>query len=197
MDIEFETGLLKVTDDSISLQWDGNNVSMYRWQIGEVNIETFKSLRLDPVQYGFRLALLSIVPLIISLFVNQPILTLLFPVMILLAVIIVFGEIILGGLLGINIIYSVLLSVLGTEQTLVTVQNTSGNNLEFYITHNEKNKALSIADLYKPKEAEKKIVQPSEKGSELTDLERLFQLKERGIITEDEFEKKKAKILDI
>jgi hypothetical protein len=197
MDINFKTGLLKVTDDSISLQWNGNNVSMYRWQIGKVDVVTSKELNHQPFIYGFRLGGISIGFVILTFIFKSHLFEWVSLISVILAIIIVFGDLILG-LFGINIIHNILLNFLGQNSTKVRIQNTSGQDIEFYILPSEKTKARSIVDLRIEKYIdEKPKTDDTTNHDAISQIEKLYSLKEKGIITEEEFEKKKSKLLDI
>lgn len=192
-DIKFETGLLKVTDDSISLQWEGNNVSMFRWQIGKVNVNTSKELKHDTLIYGFRLAAISIGLMILTFVFESNMFSWLSLISMISALIIVFGSLILP-LFGLYTIDYILLNIIGREYTIAKVHNTSGQDIEFYILPEEKVKAKSISDL----RIEKKPNEGKSKNDDtVSQLEQLHSLKEKGIITEVDFEKKKNQLLGI
>lgn len=195
MDIKFKTGLLKVEEDSISLQWNGNSVSMYRWQIGQVDIITSKELQHKAYVYGFRLGLLGIGLMILTFILQSHLFEWLSAISTITGCLIVFGDLILG-LFGVNIVHDTLLIILGQEVTQVRVQNTSGQNIEFYILKNEISKAKSIADLrIEKQEIKNQNNEPIQNSDSFEQLEKLHGLMEKGIITESEFQKKKEELL--
>ena len=193
MDIQFETGLLKVDEDSISLQWDGNNVSMYRWQIGKVDVVTSKELKHQPWIYGFRLGAISIIPFILAFVVDSSTMSWIAAIMMIVAVFIFFGDLVLAGLFGIEIVRSMLMNIVGREFTEVRIQNTDGQDINFYILEEEKSKARSIADLRKEKAVQ--IKEPIQQENTISQIEKLHELKEKGVITEEEFNRKKSELL--
>lgn len=198
MDINFKTGLLKVTEDSISLKWPGNNVSMFRWQIGKVDIQTSKELDKNVWVYGFRLGAIGLILVIFGLIINKGGLLIFGNISLWTGLAIIFGDIFLDGMLGLNFVNAILFNLIGKEYTKVTIQNTSGKDIEFYILPEEKTKARSIDKLrIEKQEVVNSSITQSNNSDSISDIEKLYFLKEKGIITPEEFEKKKSKILGI
>lgn len=197
-DIEFETGLLKVDEESISLQWGENNISMYRWQIGRVDVQTLKELRLMPIMYGFRLGAIAIVPIILSFVFKNHFMSWIGTIMMCSAFLIVFGDI-FGRLFGLTLIESILMRIIGNEFTEVRVQNTSGQDMEFYILPEEKSKTRSIANLrIEKKEKIESSVTPTTSTaneSNLDKLKKIGELYKSGLLSEEEFNQKKSELL--
>ncbi|WP_281637036.1 SHOCT domain-containing protein [Flavobacterium marginilacus] len=78
---------------------------------------------------------------------------------------------------------------------LVTIGNKSGNNIEFYALDNEVSKITEVEKEILNRR--KSITDGASQNTSYSDLKKLKQLHEEGIITEQEFDLKKKQILGL
>ena len=84
----------------------------------------------------------------------------------------------------------------------VVIQNNSGNNnLIFYISKSELDEVKKLNSLLdEVKQSNSGAIESKETVSnsqDISSLEKLAELRDKGILTEDEFQKKKAQMLGI
>jgi len=114
--------------------------------------------------------------------------------------ILAFIVLIIDALLELNLFRMFIRKFLSTESIRVTIGNKSGNNLDFLVYPEEHNK---VAELEKTVEELRKYKNETHQStnnnssSSLDELEKLANLRDKGIITEDEFNTKKKRLLGI
>lgn len=207
--IAFTTGILNVSEDKISFASKvsdiPNNQTLKRSLIGGITNQSFVYLPRMTFQYGFRFGFGGLLAVIISaLFYNTlpsflsfvlqygGILSLIFG----LGLIII--DVAIDGLFGTNIALSILQSMFGVKGQLITISNANGGKgIEFCIPQNELSRTTQIESLKIEEQLTQNQTVIIEKKSDFGDLEKLAELKEKGIITEEEFNKKKADLLGL
>ena len=98
-------------------------------------------------------------------------------------------------MLGLNLIQSILIYIYGVEAIRVVIQNRhGGNNLMFFIGDDERSKLPKFEDL---KIEKREVVEVLSQNNNLDDINKLAELLSKGLITKDEFDKKKNQILGI
>ncbi len=204
--IQFVTGLLEIDDNSIRFKPYNSRFSdktvIQRLNIADVEQYNFKQRRLDEIVYLFRSFLLCVVLIISSVILSVLgydnfftfMLTFFSGICLFFSVSIFIGMFL--TLLGLNYNF-ILNNLFGINYTLIKVQNNNGNNdLIFSILTEEKHK---LPDLLKyKKEEEKKIIYQDNvsNNSNIEQLIKLADLKEKGLISDSEFEIEKSKIIN-
>jgi len=107
-----------------------------------------------------------------------------------------FSTIWLDAVLGLNVAKPILLLIYGVDAIRVVVQNIyGGNNLQFFVRNDEESK---IPEFEKYKfEKIYSVENKNASSSGIDDIEKLSNLKDKGIISEEEFELKKKMILGL
>lgn len=194
----FSTGTLTIYPEALEFKsTNGKNKQvMNRFHIDGVNKEHFRILQSQPIQLGFLIALIGII-LTVALyfkFGDTPAAKFLpLPIgLFWFGAFLVFGDLVLDGLLGIRVTTSICLFLFGKKGYKISILNSMGvNNVEFLIPEEE---LFNVEEL-----VHYKLNNPisSNKTSQSFTIEELMDLKNKGFITEDEFNAKKKKILDI
>lgn len=194
----FSTGILTIYPEALEfISTNGKNRQvMNRFHIDGVNKEHFRLLQSQPIQLGFLIALISAI-LTLTLyfkFGDTPAAKLLpLPIgLFWFGAFLVFGDLVLDGLLGLKVTTSICLFLFGKKGYKISILNSIGvNNVEFFIPEEE---LFNVEEL-----AQYKLNNPrsSNTTSQIFSIEELVDLKNKGYITEDEFNAKKKKILDI
>lgn len=141
--IELSTGTIIVDDDSLTFEWDDNNLSILRKYIGKVNIRTERRMKHATWQYGFRLGAIGLV-LIIFMFIRpSELLSWAGLIAMVLALLLVIGDTLLT-LIGVHILDGIMLRVMGEDVVFATIQNTRGKDIEFFISESDKKVVKSL-----------------------------------------------------
>lgn len=153
--------------------------------------------------YCFRIAAIGLIVSIVGLFLGGILENFFFLYLglgfIFFSVFLLFSSIWLDSILGLNVANSILLYLFGVDVVRVTVQNIfGGNNLVFLVPISEKNKIPKFEDykidkIYSVKSSENNL----RENKNLDDLEKIATLKDKGILTQEEFELKKKQILGL
>ncbi|GAA4032638.1 hypothetical protein GCM10022386_16100 [Flavobacterium cheonhonense] len=201
--INFSSGNLVIDSESVSFQQKRgfvNNVNtISRTNIGNVEIQNMRILNHVDFVYCFRTLLIGIVVAICGfIFLAITKSTIMFYLglaVTLFSVFLFFGSIFLDGMLGLNLIQSILIYIYGVEAIRVVIQNRhGGNNLMFFIGDDERSKLPKFEDL---KIEKREVVEVLSQNNNLDDINKLAELLSKGLITKDEFDKKKNQILGI
>jgi len=204
--IIFSTGKLIINDVNISFHLKNGNVrdvnTIARENIGFVDKQPMRLLPLTEFVYIFRVALIGVLVTILGLLIGYKIDTLIlfyFGIMIIFfAGFLMFSYLWIDSILGLKIATPILLNIFGVDAIRVVIQNIyGGNNLQFLIGKDEINK-LPLFDDYKiDKTHSKKNLIKEESHHNYDDIEKLSVLKDKGLITLEEFELKKKQILGL
>jgi hypothetical protein len=209
--INFVTGKLSVSEETVDFTSINPNIADFQSlnleQVGRVNYSEFVYLKRLPMQFGFRYGALGLLIYIAAVIIaytldSQTLMTLfslLFLVTLLISVFLVFGEMFLDGLLGMNVVYPLCQKLFGEQGFEVIIQDRTGSsNIHFFVGLGEEQKIKNINTLLdKHKINLPKNSTAGGKSSDLEDLAKLAELKEKGIISEEEFQAKKSQILDL
>ena len=104
-------------------------------------------------------------------------------------------------LIGTNFISGIIEKYYSIQAYLVTIGNKSGNNIAFYANFNEKEKITMVQKECEQIKSESKMKAVKNdaftisSSSNLNELKKLGNLFKDGIISQDEFDKKKAQLL--
>ena len=200
--ISFSTGNLIINDNNISFQLNFGSVhevnTIGRENIGHIETQEMRVLPKVDIVYCFRMALFGIIIIIIGAIVTDFIFYI-GVILTLFAAFLLFGSFWLDGLLGLNVVKSILLAIFGVDAVRVVVQNIyGGNNLHFFVLRDEKKKIPKFED-YKLEKIHKveNIRNIDSTANNIDDIEKLANLRDKGIISQEEFDLKKRKILGI
>lgn len=205
--ITFSTGTLIINDKSISFNQKtgrANNVNtIARENIGHTDLEPMRLLTKVDLVYGFQTAaigfVLGIIGLVIAISSNVFFLLYLGMAVFFFGAFLVFSVIWLDGLLGLNVAKPILFSIFGKDAMRIVVQNIyGGNNLQFFILPDEKSKIPKFEDYKLDKIYNVDNVKNSDIGkNNIDDIEKLATLKDKGILSQEEFDLKKKQILGL
>lgn len=205
--IEFSTGKLIITEKNISFHQNiGNphNVNTIgRENIGHTDLQDMRLLTKVDFVYCFQTAaiglILSIVGLIIGISSNFYFILYLGLGLIFFGAFLLFSVLWLDGLLGLNVARPILLSIFGIDAIRIVVQNIyGGNNLQFFILPDEKSKIPKFEDYKRDKIYSVENVNDPQSGkNNIDDIEKLAVLRDKGILSQEEFDLKKKQILGI
>lgn len=203
--IEFSTGDLIIDDNAIRFKpihvRFSDQTVIQRVNIGDVELQDFRMYRHDDFVYITRTflfgALLYIVTVVASFLKFDNIIFGLiefFTYAVILLFVTLFFGFFLNAFLGVNINHSILLRVFGKNYTLVKVQNIDGGNDLIFIISDDENSELPELQNYK----KNKIinVKSISNSNHLDDIIKLGQLKEKGLLSEDEFNEQKKSLLN-
>ena len=200
----FSTGTLNIEDKSVTFHHNkvildkANSIS--RENIGHTDIQLLSILPFVEFVYFFRLAIIGVAPAIIGVILGAKIDSLfLFYIgigFIFFAAALLFTWLWIDNLLGLKIASPILLGLFGVDACRVIVQNIYGeNNLDFFVRADEKDK-LPKFEIYKiQKIKQEENIQFN--SNPLDDIQKLSDLRDRNIITNEEFEIKKKQILGL
>ncbi len=202
--IIFSTGTLNIEDKSITFH--NHKVilnkanSINRENIGHTDKQAIRILPNVEFVYIFRLAIVGVILAIVGVILGVAIKTYFlfyFGIgVIFFGAFLLFPWIWLDSMLGLKIAGPILLGLYGVDANRVIVQNIYGeNNLDFFIRADEKDKLPNFEDykITKVNNTDNKQINPNP----LDDIAKLSELKDKKIITEEEFELKKKQILGL
>jgi signal transduction histidine kinase len=206
--ITFSTGRLIINEKNISFHSNlvrVNNVNtISRENIGHQDKQKMRLLPKQEFVYIFRFfiigTILSIVGFIFGLYSEHFIVLYIGLLFIFFASFLYFSWFWLDTMLGLKIGKPIFLSLFGVDAVRVVVQNIyGGNNLQFLVRQDEQSiipkfETFKIEKIYSAENITK--TETNEKGN-LDDLERLAELLKKGIVTQEEFDLKKKKILGL
>ena len=200
----FSTGTLNIEDKSVTFHHNkvildkANSIS--RENIGHTDIQLLRILPFVEFVYFFRLAIIGVALAIIGVILGAKIDSLfLFYIgigFIFFAAALLFTWLWIDNLLGLKIASPILLGLFGVDACRVIVQNIYGeNNLDFFVRADEKDK-LPKFEIYKIEKI-KQIENIQFNSNPLDDIQKLSDLRDKNIITNEEFELKKKQILGL
>ena len=201
--IEFSNGYLEIEKERISFHHkrglNRNVNTIARYNIGNVEIQNMRVLDGPTLIYIFRTALFGIIFFIIGLIVAfTSKLTLFLWVgngLIIFSVFMLFSYFIIEVILGIHFVTRFFMRIYGVDATRIVIQNLSGgNNMLFFVHEKEKDKLPKFKDL---KTEKIDTVQIVNQKNDIDDLAKLGELLKSGLITQEDFDKKKNQILGI
>jgi|GEM_PF-5816012 hypothetical protein len=193
----FENGKIEVNDNIITYKSKNGKHSqeMSRGNIGGINKEHFKVLPADVFQYGFISVALGITCFILGAFAKSDGMMTIGWVFFVFGGFLVLGNLFFDGMLGIKITTQLMMFLVGQKGYKITIQNSSGgNNIEFFISEKE---IFNTDELYKYKKEKVNKVVVAQPNSGIDDIAKLAELRDKGIITDAEFDAKKKQILGI
>ena len=103
------------------------------------------------------------------------------------------------ALLGIKVAEPILLAIYGVNVIRVVVQNIyGGNNLQFFVGIDEELKIPDFETYKTEKIYVTQSLKPADtKSSSFDDIEKLAELRDKGVLSQEEFESKKKQILGL
>jgi len=205
--ISFSTGDLVIAERSISFHQSGvglkNGNTINRENIGHVDKQPLSILPKASIVLWIRLVLIGAVITIIGFAIafSSKFFLILYAGYIILfgSCFMFFYDIFLEDVIGIPLSKTLLHSLFGVDAVKVVVQNIyGGNNLVFTVRHDEERKlpkfeSLKLNKVYAVNDVSGK----NAKSGNISDIEKLAALREKGLITEEEFLKKKKQILGL
>jgi len=203
--ILFSTGKLIINETNISFHQNQSNINnvntIARENIGHMNKQSMRLLPRSVFNYVFIIAISGFATMIGGLiFATKPdIFLTLGTVLIITAGVLLGSFMLFDGLMGINIVESVLTIIFGVDAYRIVVQDVfGGNNFIFLISANEVSKVPKFEDykLEKRHKIENADITHNNKNS-YDDIEKLANLRDKGIISQTEFDQKKRQILGI
>ena len=202
--IIFSTGTLNIENKSVTFHHNkvilnkANTIS--RENIGHTDIQLLRILPFVEFVYFFRLAIIgvlfAIIGVILGVKTDSYFLFYIGIGFIFFAAALLFTWLWIDNLLGLKIASPILLGLFGVDACRVIVQNIYGeNNLDFFVRADEKDK-LPKFEIYKiQKIKQEENIQFN--SNPLDDIQKLSDLRDRNIITNEEFEIKKKQILGL
>lgn len=205
--ISFSTGKLIVNDKDVSFHVHNGRANTIntigRENIGHTELHNMRVLPKDTIIYCFRMFFLGLAFLILG-FIVKAINDSEFMiwggiVFIFFSFYLLFSILVLDGMLGLNVTVPILLRFFGVDATRVVVQNIyGGNNLMFLVRQDERKNVPKFEEYKLEKIYTVESTNKSKSDSNgIDDLEKIAALKEKGIITQEEFELKKKQILGL
>ncbi|PHR49853.1 MAG: hypothetical protein COA32_01580 [Fluviicola sp.] len=220
--IRFLDGLLTFDDSSVQFNADNPNLpriqSINLKDVGTLNYSNYIFLKRMPIQYGLRFGLGGILIIIASIILGyaldkgslMSIGVTVGIIMEFFGIFLVLGDLIIDGLFGGSLIIGICESIWGEKGFEVNINHNSGNQgICFYTALDEESKIKKAIKALETSvkgfsKSESEATQhkrshetPKESTNTLKDLEKLAELKDKGIITEQEFELKKKQILNL
>jgi hypothetical protein len=206
--IVFSTGRLVINETHISFHSNLVNVNnvntINRENIGHQDKQKMRLLPKQEFVYIFRCfilgTILSLVGLVFGLYSEYFIGLYVGLFLILFAFFLYFSWFWLDTMLGLKVGKPIFLSLFGVDAVRVVVQNIyGGNNLQFLVRSDEQSRipkfeAYKKEKIYSVENTTK--TESNEKGN-LDDIERLADLLQKGILTQNEFDLKKKQILGL
>ncbi|VXB18730.1 hypothetical protein FLAVO9AF_120024 [Flavobacterium sp. 9AF] len=191
--INFGNGYINVTEDTVSYYLGNSHQSIDRKCIGTIKSNKKTFLLKNSWTYSLRIVFFGVIALIFSLITSISFLTYVG------IAICVYGFLaylifILFSMLGMHQISNFLIEIIfGVRGYEVMIENTcGGKNILFNIHKEDKNKVNSI-EQYR---LDKTIIE-DKKDNPLEELEKLSELFNKGILTEEEFNAKKKILLNL
>jgi len=205
--IPFSTGNLIINEKNISFHLNGGNANnvntIGRENIGHLDKQPMRLLPKADFVYCFQTAvigvILAIVGLILGISTNFYIILYMGIALIFFGAFLLFAMLWLDGLLGLSVAKPILLSLYGVDTVRVVVQNIyGGNNLQFFVRLDEQSKIPKFEDYKLEKVYNVENAKSSETGkNNIDDIEKLAALRDKGILSQEEFDLKKKQILGI
>lgn len=212
-EISFTNGCLIIDDNSISFKPNDGSIleinTIARNNIGHVEQTLMKILPLREIQLIYRFffgsALVAITGLVIDIATKWSTMFYLGVMGIAFSAFLLFSYFWLDNLLRIQIAKPILLWLFGVEAVRIVVQNTfGGNNMLFFIRKDEANRLPSLKD-YKTDKVFKvepiqqqantnESIKPQSQTNNIDSLVKIAELYEKGLLTKEEFERKKAEL---
>jgi hypothetical protein len=205
--IEFSTGKLIINETNISFHQNRGNVNnvntIGRENIGHMNKQSMRLLPHVDFVYIFRIAILGVALIILGFIIamksDMYFLVQIGCIFIIFAGFLMFSSLFIDGLLGLKVAESILLMLFGVDAYRIVVQNIfGGNNLIFLIRDDEISKIPKFED-YKLEKIHKveNTKSPETAANNIDDIEKLANLRDKGILSQEEFDLKKKQILGI
>jgi|GEM_PF-3050514 len=174
-----------------------------RRDIGSVSSEFITQLPYDVVSYAFRFFIGGFVIILAAIVVKVIGYDLLGDIVTVISYIsfgisiILWGVTILDAMIGSKMGFKILSPMFGSEGNRIIVKNTNSiNTLDFYVGRGQVKileKFIDEARLEKPDTVNNSNTQ----STSLDELEKLANLRDKGVITEDEFNAKKKSLLEL
>lgn len=205
--ISFSTGSLIINDNNISFHSNGRNINnvntIGRENIGHQDKQPMRLLPKDEIVYVFRNAIIGIIVVIVGFIIAVSSQFFLFVYIglgfLFFAFFLYFAWMWLDSILGLNVAKPIMLSLYGVNAVRVVVQNIyGGNNLQFFVRLDEESKIPKFEDYKLDKIYNVDNVKKSDTGkNNLDDIEKIAALRDKGILTQEEFDLKKKQILGL
>jgi hypothetical protein len=205
--ILFSTGKLIITENNISFHQSNINTNhvntIGRENIGHTDSQFMRLLPKVDMVYCFQILvigfIISILGVLIGLKLDFYMILYGGVLIFLFGAFLLFAVLWFDGLLGLNVAKPILLSIFGVDAIRVIVQNIyGGNNLQFFILPNEKSKLPKFEDYKLDKTYSIKNVNEHQSNKQnIDDIEKLAALRDKGILTQEEFDLKKKQILGL
>ena len=205
--ISFSTGNLIINDKNISFHLKGGNVknvnTIGRENIGHQDKQPMRLLPKSEFVYIFRNAIIGIVVVVVGFIIAVSSQFFLFVYLglgfLFFAFFLYFAWMWLDSILGLNIAKPIMLSLYGVNAIRVVVQNIyGGNNLQFFLRLDEESKIPNFEDYKLDKIYNVDNVKKSDTvKNNLDDIEKIAALRDKGILTQEEFDLKKKQILGL
>lgn len=192
--IKFISGNVEITDKKISFYSTTKNLknlqSMERYDMGNINSENFSYLGILPIQIALRSLFLGVIFAVLSIIIGVEAISILGVVMIIFGLITFNLDLWVDGLMGTKFAYRLCSYLFAGKGYKITIQNnTGGEHIVFYIALDQLSQALNI-------ESCRLKEKPTTQAIGINDLEKISELFQKGILTEEEFNLKKKQILN-
>lgn len=208
--IRFSTGNLNINETNISFQLNFGSAhevnTIGRENIGHTETQEMRVLPNVDFVYCMRMAVIGVilfgVGITVGLITNSFFVMYIGGLFMLFALFLYVGIFWLDGLLGLNIARPILISIFGVDAVRVVVQNIyGGNNLHFFVLKDEKRKIPKFEEykldkVYKTESLNTTPPVQEISSSNLDELKKLGELYQSGVLTKEEFEKKKKELLN-
>ena len=205
--IIFSTGNLIVNDKNISFHLKSGNINnvntIGRENIGHQDQQRMRILPKAEFVYIFQNLIIGFILGVVGLIIgisSQFFIVLYFGLgFVFFAGFLYFAWMWLDMMLGLNVAKPILLSLYGVDTIRVIVQNIyGGNNLQFFVRLEEESRIPKFEDYKLEKIYNVENINNSIVGkNNIDDLEKLATLKDKGILSQEEFDLKKKQILGL
>lgn len=197
--IPFASGSIEVTDDKISFRSVVKDIkqfqSMERHNMGHVNSEQYTYLGIMPIQLALRSLLFGVVLAVIAIAANIQFFSVIGVAAIVFGLVTFNLDLWVDSFLGTRFGYRLCAYFFASKGHKITIQNNSGGeHILFYVALDQLDEAMKL-ESYRIKE-KPAANSPSPIGG-IHDLEKISELYQKGILTEEEFTQKKKQLLNL
>lgn len=197
--INFASGNIELTNEKISFRSSVKDLkqfqSMERYNMGQVNSEQYTYLGIMPIQLALRSLFFGIILAIIAIAANIQFFSVIGVSAIVFGLVTFNLDLWVDGLFGTKFGYRLCAYFFATKGHKITIQNNSGGeHILFYISLNQLGEAMKL-ETYKV--TERPIPNPLPQMGGIHDLEKISELYQKGIVTEDEYNQKKRQLLNL
>ncbi|NMH26530.1 SHOCT domain-containing protein [Flavobacterium silvaticum] len=197
--IPFASGSIEVTDSKISFRSAVKDIkqfqSMERHNMGHVNSEQYTYLGIMPIQLALRSLLFGVMLAVIAIAADIQFFSVVGVAAIVFGLVTFNLDLWVDGFLGTRFGYQLCAYFFASKGHKITIQNNSGgDHIVFYVALEQLDEAMKLESYRITERPDTNPVQPI---GGIHDLEKINELYQKGILTEEEFTQKKKQLLNL